>query len=107
MYEMYSSSSRRLFDLLLDKFKIGMHLDMLKGYILQCHGDFADSLMEAMDNCLDKPARLLMHHYLTNTLGLAMQADQRNNMDIMNQLDVRLLKVEFWLSRFGSSIAGI
>ena len=44
----YQIASRRLFEVLFDKFKLLDHLSALKDYLMLGHGDFADQLMETL-----------------------------------------------------------
>jgi gamma-tubulin complex component 3 len=44
----YHIASRRLFEVLFDKFKLLDHFTALKNYLMLGHGDFADNLMEAI-----------------------------------------------------------
>ena len=44
----YQIASRRLFEVLFDKFKLLDHLSALKDYLMLGHGDFADQLMESL-----------------------------------------------------------
>ena len=44
----YSTASRRLFEVFIEKFKLMDHLHALKHYLLLGYGDFAEQLMEAL-----------------------------------------------------------
>lgn len=44
----YQIASRRLFEVLFDKFKLLDHFSALKNYLMLGHGDFADQLMETL-----------------------------------------------------------
>lgn len=44
----YSTASRRLFEVFIEKFKLMDHLRALKHYLLLGYGDFAEQLMEAL-----------------------------------------------------------
>ena len=45
----YSIVSQRLFDIFFEKFGLMNHLKALKNYMFLGHGDFADSLMIALE----------------------------------------------------------
>jgi gamma-tubulin complex component 3 len=44
----YRTAGRRLFEVFIDKFRLLDHLLAIKNYLLLCHGDFADRLLESL-----------------------------------------------------------
>ncbi|RUP51935.1 gamma-tubulin complex component protein, partial [Jimgerdemannia flammicorona] len=97
----YTETSRRLLDLLSNKYKLMEHFRALKRYLLLGQGDFIQYLMDSLGcvlllrDGLDKAANTLYRHNLTGTLETAIRASnaQYDDPEILRRLDVRLLEV--------------
>ncbi|RKP12988.1 gamma-tubulin complex component protein, partial [Piptocephalis cylindrospora] len=90
----YLATSRRLMDVLRNKFHLLDHLDALKRFLLLCQGDFVQYLMDALGDCLSESASSLFRHNLTSTLETAIRSSnvQYDHVDIQRRLDVRTLE---------------
>ncbi|SGY14470.1 BQ5605_C010g06192 [Microbotryum silenes-dioicae] len=100
----YSHTSKRLFDIFFDKFRLMDHLKALKDYLMLGKGDFVEILMENLGPSLDRPANLLYRHNLTATLETALRGSSsgpssltsstanRSSSDILRRLDARMLE---------------
>ncbi|KAI6151939.1 gamma-tubulin complex, component 3 [Pisolithus tinctorius] len=90
----YSTASKRLFEIFIEKFKLLDHLLALKHYLLLGHGDFAEQLMETLGSNLTRPANTLYRHNLTATLETAIRTSNAQNdpPDVLRRLDARMLE---------------
>ncbi|KIM53815.1 hypothetical protein SCLCIDRAFT_1222528 [Scleroderma citrinum Foug A] len=90
----YSTASKRLFEVFIEKFKLLHHLRALKHYILLGYGDFAEQLMETIGPSLTRPANTLYRHNLTATLETAIRTSNAQNdpPDVLRRLDARMLE---------------
>ncbi|SCZ89195.1 BZ3500_MvSof-1268-A1-R1_Chr9g10326 [Microbotryum saponariae] len=100
----YSHTSKRLFDIFFDKFRLMDHLKALKDYLMLGKGDFVEILMENLGPSLDRPANLLYRHNLTATLETALRGSSsgpssltsssanRSSSDVLRRLDARMLE---------------
>ncbi|KAI6003973.1 gamma-tubulin complex, component 3 [Pisolithus albus] len=90
----YSTASKRLFEIFVEKFKLLDHLRALKHYLLLGHGDFAEQLMETLGPNLIRPANTLYRHNLTATLETAIRTSNAQNdpADVLRRLDARMLE---------------
>ncbi|ORZ02633.1 Spc98 family-domain-containing protein [Syncephalastrum racemosum] len=91
----YRETSKRLLDLLRNKYKLMDHLQALKRYLLLGQGDFIQYLMDTLGPGLSRPANTLLRHNLTGVLETAVRASnaQYDDPEILNRLDVRLLEI--------------
>jgi gamma-tubulin complex component 3 len=87
-------ASQRLFAVFVDKFQLLEHLHALKNFLLLGHGDFVDTLMDALGPSLAKPANTLYRHILTATLEGAVRSSSaaRDGPDVLRRLDARMLE---------------
>ncbi|KAF9485312.1 gamma-tubulin complex, DGRIP91/SPC98 component [Pholiota conissans] len=90
----YQVASHRLFEVLIDKFKLLDHLSALKSFLLLGHGDFADQLMDTLGPSLGKPANTLHRHNLTVDLETAIRSSnaQKDPTGVLRRLDARMLE---------------
>lgn len=90
----YSTASKRLFEIFIEKFELLDHLRALKHYLLLGHGDFAEQLMETLGPNLTRPANTLYRHNLTATLETAIRTSNAQNdpADVLRRLDARMLE---------------
>jgi gamma-tubulin complex component 3 len=90
----YKVTSQRLFEVFVEKFKLLDHLCALKNFLLLGHGDFVDTLMDALGPSLARPANTLYRHILTATLEGAVRASSaaRDGPDVLRRLDARMLE---------------
>ncbi|SCV69660.1 BQ2448_1054 [Microbotryum intermedium] len=98
----YSHTSKRLFEIFFDKFRLMDHLKALKDYLMLGKGDFVEILMESLGPSLDRPANLLYRHNLTATLETALRGSSsgalssssvnRSSSDVLRRLDARMLE---------------
>ncbi|KAL5527235.1 hypothetical protein ACEPAG_6026 [Sanghuangporus baumii] len=90
----YSIVSQRLFDVFFEKFGLMNHLKALKNYMFLGHGDFADSLMIALEPHLSRPANALSRHNLTAILEEAVRSTNAiyDPSDVRSRLDARMLE---------------
>ncbi|KAL5488201.1 SPC98 [Sanghuangporus weigelae] len=90
----YSIVSQRLFDVFFEKFGLMNHLKALKNYMFLGHGDFADSLMIALESHLSRPANALSRHNLTAILEEAVRSTNAiyDPSDVRSRLDSRMLE---------------
>ncbi|KAL4075878.1 gamma-tubulin complex, component 3 [Scleroderma citrinum] len=90
----YSTASKRLFEVFIEKFKLLDHLRALKHYVLLGYGDFAEQLMETLGPSLTRPANTLYRHNLTATLETAIRTSNAQNdpPDVLRRLDARMLE---------------
>ncbi|KAG6837438.1 hypothetical protein H0H93_009532 [Arthromyces matolae] len=90
----YQIASQRLFEVLIEKFKLLDHLSALKNFLLLGHGDFADGLIEALWTSLARPANTLYRHNLTAHLDTALRASSaiHDPLDVRRRLDARMLE---------------
>ncbi|KAL5530574.1 SPC98 [Sanghuangporus sanghuang] len=90
----YSIVSQRLFDVFFEKFGLLNHLKALKNYMFLGHGDFADSLMIALEPHLSRPANALSRHNLTGILEEAVRSTNAifDPSDVRSRLDARMLE---------------
>jgi len=81
-------------------YQLDGHLNAMKRYILCERGDFIQSLMDGLDGELSKPATLLYRHNLIGNLDDSVKQcllSQFESKDVLDRLDVRLLKVINWM----------
>ncbi|KAJ1547272.1 Gamma-tubulin complex component 3 [Nowakowskiella sp. JEL0078] len=92
---LYSSTCKKLLDLLFDRFHLKEHLMALRRYLLLQQGDFVQCLMDVVGPGLSKSATTLYKHNLTGALETAIRSSnaEREIPDIVKRLDVRLLEV--------------
>ncbi|CAO1613973.1 unnamed protein product [Parajaminaea phylloscopi] len=90
----HSTVSKRLLDILLDKFKLQQHLRAINDYLLLTRGDFSEILMESLSPILHKPASTLYRHSLSGALETAIRSSnaQFDDDDILRRLDARVLE---------------
>lgn len=55
---------KELMDVLFNKFKLKMHLDAVKRFLLMGQGEFIHNLMDSLSKELDKPAHQIYKHNL-------------------------------------------
>ncbi|KAI6047201.1 gamma-tubulin complex, component 3 [Pisolithus marmoratus] len=93
----YSTASKRLFEIFIEKFKLLDHLRALKHYLL------LEQLMETLGLVqpsvhgqpnLTRPANTLYRHNLTATLETAIRTSNAQNdpPDVLRRLDARMLE---------------
>ncbi|KAH8556990.1 Spc98 family-domain-containing protein [Umbelopsis sp. PMI_123] len=91
----YLDTSRKLLNILKDKFRLMEHLKAFKRYLLLSQGDFIQYLLDTLGSGLSKPANTLFRHNLTGVLEAAIRASnaQYDDPSILARLDVRLLEI--------------
>jgi gamma-tubulin complex component 3 len=84
---------RELMHVLFNKFKMKMHLDAVKRFMLMGQGEFIHNLMEALSKDLDMPAHLIYKHNLAGIVEGALRSSntQYLNPEILNSVSFRLL----------------
>ncbi|KAJ3342541.1 Gamma-tubulin complex component 3 [Gonapodya sp. JEL0774] len=91
----YRDTSKRLLDMLYERFDLHGHFTALKKYMLLAQGDFVQSLMDAMNHILSMPATALrpILHTLTGILDTAVRSSnaQYDGPAILGRLDVQIL----------------
>ncbi|KKA26802.1 hypothetical protein TD95_004355 [Thielaviopsis punctulata] len=92
--EAYKTTMKQLIDLMDNKFKIFMHLQALKDYMLLGQGDFTALLMESLAPNLDRPANILYRHTVTAQLDHAIKGSnaQYDNPEVLRRLDAHMLQ---------------
>ncbi|KAL2891826.1 Spc97/Spc98 family protein [Ceratocystis lukuohia] len=92
--EAYKTTMKQLIDLMDHKFKIFMHLQALKDYMLLGQGDFTALLMESLAPNLDRPANILYRHTVTAQLDHAIKGSnaQYDNPEVLRRLDAHMLQ---------------
>ena len=93
--EAYETTMARLTTLMADKFKLFVHLEALKKYLLLGAGDFIAVLMESLAPNLDRPANTQYRHTLTAQLEHAVRNSnaQHEPADVLGRLDSRMLEL--------------
>ena len=93
--EAYKTTMARLITLMADKFKLFVHLEALKKYLLLGAGDFIAVLMESLAPNLDRPANTQYRHTLTAQLEHAVRNSnaQHEPADVLGRLDSRMLEL--------------
>ena len=93
--EAYKTTMARLTTLMADKFKLFVHLEALKKYLLLGAGDFIAVLMESLAPNLDRPANTQYRHTLTAQLEHAVRNSnaQHEPADVLGRLDSRMLEL--------------
>eukprot|EP00794_Sanderia_malayensis_P011322 gene11322-12508_t len=91
----YKKTSKRLLDILFNKYKFLDHLQAMRRYLLLGQGDFIRHLMDLLQSDLARPANTLYMHNLTGVLEAAIRATnaQYDEADILKRLDCRLLEI--------------
>ncbi|XP_049807024.1 gamma-tubulin complex component 3-like [Schistocerca nitens] len=91
----YRETSRRVLDVLNNRYKFMDHLQALRRYLLLGQGDFIGHLMELLQPELAKPASQLSPHNLSAILESAVRSTsaQYEDEDILSRLEVRLLEI--------------
>lgn len=91
----YQDTSRKLLDVLHQRFKFLDHLKAMRRYLLLGQGDFIKHLMDLLQSDLVKQAQVLYLHNLTGVLETAIRATnaQYDDSEILDRLDVRLLEL--------------
>ncbi|XP_071839053.1 gamma-tubulin complex component 3 homolog isoform X2 [Apostichopus japonicus] len=91
----YQDTSKKLLDVLHQRFKFLDHLKAMRRYLLLGQGDFIKHLMDLLQADLVKPAQFLYLHNLTGVLETAIRATnaQYDDSEILDRLDVRLLEL--------------
>ncbi|KAI8909600.1 Spc98 family-domain-containing protein [Gorgonomyces haynaldii] len=87
--QVYKKMSGRLSEMLLRKYELIEHLQVLKDYFLLGNANFVQQLMETLDRTLSKPATTIYRHHLTGALESCLR--QSSDTQIKH-LDVRLLE---------------
>ncbi|GAC72826.1 gamma-tubulin complex, DGRIP91/SPC98 component [Moesziomyces antarcticus T-34] len=90
----FTSASKRLLDIFLDRFRLLEHLRALKDYLMLARGDFVDLLMSSLGPSLSRPANSLFRHNLTASLETAIRGSnaQYDDAEILRRLDARILE---------------
>ncbi|GAM24033.1 hypothetical protein SAMD00019534_072080 [Acytostelium subglobosum LB1] len=86
-------SSKRLFNLMMDKFRYMEHCQALRRYMLLGQGDFIQGLMDMIGEDLLKPAAQLTRHRLVGIMESVIRTSnaQYEDEDILKRLDISLL----------------
>ncbi|KXS18383.1 hypothetical protein M427DRAFT_67808 [Gonapodya prolifera JEL478] len=91
----YRDTSKRLLDMLHERFDLPGHFKALKKYMLLAQGDFVQALMDALNHILSMPATALrpILHTLTGILDTAVRSSnaQYDGPAILGRLDVQIL----------------
>jgi len=69
----YFNSTKKLLQVLYNKFKFLEHMKFIKDTMLLCKGEFAYSLIEQAEDELDKLHNQVFHHRLSSCLDLAIK----------------------------------
>eukprot|EP00126_Sphaerothecum_destruens_P008335 Sdes_comp20176_c0_seq1m13395 len=90
----YKETSSHLLGLLKTKFRISLHLEALRRYLLLGQGDFTQQLMDLLEPELSKDASALYLHNLTGILESTVRSTnaQYDDPDVLKRLDVKLLE---------------
>ncbi|UKZ63511.1 uncharacterized protein TrAtP1_004738 [Trichoderma atroviride] len=93
--EAYKTTMKRLMDLMETKFRLFVHLQALKDYILLGQGDFIALLMESLAANLDRPSGSQYRHTLTAQLEHAIRGSnaQYDSPEVLRRLDARMLQL--------------
>ncbi|XP_050438491.1 gamma-tubulin complex component 3-like [Adelges cooleyi] len=88
-----TESSAMVLDILKEKFKLFLHFEGLRRYMLLGQGDFVTGLLEILQPHLDKPSGTLGPHMFQNFLDTAVRMSnaQYDEPTILKSLDVKLL----------------
>ncbi|VVC44645.1 Hypothetical protein CINCED_3A003530 [Cinara cedri] len=91
--EACTESSTVVLDILKDKFKLFLHFEGLRRYMLLGQGDFVTSLLEILQPHLDKPSGTLGPHIFRQFLDTAVRSSnaQFDEQIILETLNVKLL----------------
>ncbi|KAJ3321967.1 Gamma-tubulin complex component 3 [Boothiomyces sp. JEL0866] len=87
----YKSTTSYLMNLLFTKYELVNRFEELKAYLLLGQGDFAQYLMDNLENSLSKSAGTIYRHNLTGTLESAMRFTNPNyeSTGLQKRLDIR------------------
>eukprot|EP00026_Physarum_polycephalum_P001520 Phypoly_transcript_01522.p1 GENE.Phypoly_transcript_01522~~Phypoly_transcript_01522.p1 ORF type:complete len:898 (+),score=123.02 Phypoly_transcript_01522:59-2752(+) len=87
-------SSKRLIEIMLEKFKFLTHCTAIKRYLLLGQGDFTQHLMDLIGNDLLQPAVQIFRHNLNGILEMAVRQSnsQYEEQEVLDRLDIKLLE---------------
>lgn len=87
-------TSKKLVEVMFQKYRLKDHFDAIKKYMLIGQGDFIQALMDNLNNELGKPASSLYRHNLLSVLETAIRASnaQFHDPELLSRLDIRLLE---------------
>ncbi len=98
--EDYKDVMARLNEIVFNKFKLNLHLNGLRDYLLLRKGDFIHNLIEISGDILDAPASSLSTHQLTRVLEDAKintsscrYGNNEEVEEVLNSLDARVLEL--------------
>lgn len=93
--EAYEATSRCLLKVLFDRYKLLLHLQALRKFLLLGQGDFVRHLLDLLHDDLAKPASQLYRHNLNGLVESAVRATnaQFEDPDVQSRLDLRLLEI--------------
>lgn len=85
---------KELMDVLFNKFKLKMHLDAVKRFLLMGQGEFIHNLMDSLSKELDKPAHQIYKHNLEGIIDGALRSSNTRhlNEEISKRVSCRLLE---------------
>ncbi|KAJ1673297.1 Microtubule-nucleating Tub4p (gamma-tubulin) complex component [Spiromyces aspiralis] len=88
----YERVSRRLMDVLMQRYKLMEHISAMKRYLLLEQGDFFLALIEALGTQMDQPGRTHYRHNLMATVESAIRSSnaQYDSVEYLKRIDVRL-----------------
>lgn len=91
----YSLTSKRLIHTLDTRYHLLKHLNAAKRYMMLGQGDFAEALMDYLNETLNQPANTLFRHNLTAALESAIRSSnaQFDDAVVLKNLDARMLQV--------------
>lgn len=86
-------TSKKLVDVIFQKYRLKDHCESIKKYILFGQGDFIQALMDLLNTELGKPATSIYRHNLLSVLETAIRSSnaQFHDSEFLGRLDVRLL----------------
>ncbi|XP_044730795.1 gamma-tubulin complex component 3 homolog [Chrysoperla carnea] len=89
----YKDTSRKVLDILLNKYNFMHHLYAIKSYLLLGQGDFIRHLMEMLMPELSCPASSLTPHNLSAILESAIRSTnaQYEDPDVLARIDVKII----------------
>ena len=87
----YKETNRNALRILNEDYNFQQHLEGLKLFLLLGQGDFIRYLMDLLEPILNKPAKQLKNHKLTNLLMYAIRSTNAQYLidDVIDRLDIR------------------
>ncbi|KAJ1921521.1 Microtubule-nucleating Tub4p (gamma-tubulin) complex component [Mycoemilia scoparia] len=88
----YSRVSKRLMEVLMNKYRLMEHISAMKRYLLLEQGDFVLALIENMGTQMDQPGRIHYRHNLMATVETAIRSSnaQFDDSEFLRRIDVRI-----------------